>query len=414
MPWASAPKAPWVEVWLSPQTIVVPGRVKPCSGPMMWTMPCRGVELVVIFDAELARVPGQFLDLLAALRIGDAAAAVGGLDVVVDDGERLFRRAHLAARQAQPLERLRARHLMDEVAVDVDEAGAAGGVDDMVIPDLVVQRTRLGHNALQRPCGREFRGDLAAIYAGWGADGRGDRAEPAPAPRRAVSSSAPAKAMHWFVAAAVVVLLALGPAMKRLVPEGSLRDNLYTFHEALGALVLIVMVVRLVRRLAFGVPAPDASMPLLASSAARSGRILTRSTSFFSSRRCSAGRGPMLTAIRSASSACSIFACIHGQGSARCRIRLSFGISSAGFLDRSWICRAPYRRRALPLARQRRWRVTAHAAGELILRSDGRSARAGHSHIRARSRRLKTEFGSKAVRSECRSLRQPKSRPRHA
>ncbi len=39
MPCASAPKAPWVEVWLSPQTIVVPGSVKPCSGPMMCTMP---------------------------------------------------------------------------------------------------------------------------------------------------------------------------------------------------------------------------------------------------------------------------------------------------------------------------------------------------------------------------------------
>jgi cytochrome b561 len=76
-----------------------------------------------------------------------------------------------------------------------------------------------------------------------------------------VSYSASAKVMHWFVAAAVIVLLALGPVMKRLVPEGSLRDNLYTFHEALGALVLIVMAVRLVRRLAFGVPAPDASMP---------------------------------------------------------------------------------------------------------------------------------------------------------
>jgi cytochrome b561 len=73
--------------------------------------------------------------------------------------------------------------------------------------------------------------------------------------------SASAKLMHWFVAAAVIVLLALGPVMKRLVPEGSLRDNLYTFHEALGALVLIVMVVRLVRRMAFGVPAPDAAMP---------------------------------------------------------------------------------------------------------------------------------------------------------
>src|SRR6201992_895241 len=75
--------------------------------------------------------------------------------------------------------------------------------------------------------------------------------------------SASAKWMHWFVAVAVIVLLALGPVMKRLVPEGSLRDNLYNFHEALGALVLIVMVVRLVRRLAFGVPAPEASMPLV-------------------------------------------------------------------------------------------------------------------------------------------------------
>jgi cytochrome b561 len=75
------------------------------------------------------------------------------------------------------------------------------------------------------------------------------------------SYSASAKWMHWFVAVAVIVLLALGPVMKRLIPEGSLRDNLYSFHEALGALVLIVMVVRLVRRAAFGVPAPDASMP---------------------------------------------------------------------------------------------------------------------------------------------------------
>jgi hypothetical protein len=64
--------------------------------------------------------------------------------------------------------------------------------------------------------------------------------------------------MHWFVAAAVIVLLALGPATKRLAPDGALRDNLYNFHEALGALVLIVMVVGLARRIAFGGPAPDA------------------------------------------------------------------------------------------------------------------------------------------------------------
>ena len=138
MPCASAPKAPWVEVWLSPQTIVVPGKVKPCSGPMMCTTPWRTVELVVIFDAELARVPGQFLDLLAALWILDAAAAVGGLDVVVDDGERLLRRAHLAPGHAQALERLRARHLVNEVAVDIDEAEAALRLQDMLVPDLVV------------------------------------------------------------------------------------------------------------------------------------------------------------------------------------------------------------------------------------------------------------------------------------
>ena len=41
MPCASAPNAPCVAVWLSPQTIVMPGRVNPCSGPTMWTMPCR-------------------------------------------------------------------------------------------------------------------------------------------------------------------------------------------------------------------------------------------------------------------------------------------------------------------------------------------------------------------------------------
>ena len=41
MPNASAPKAPCVAVWLSPQTVVQPGSVKPCSGPMMCTMPCR-------------------------------------------------------------------------------------------------------------------------------------------------------------------------------------------------------------------------------------------------------------------------------------------------------------------------------------------------------------------------------------
>ncbi len=42
IPKASAPKAPWVAVWESPQTMVIPGCVRPCSGPMTWTMPWPG------------------------------------------------------------------------------------------------------------------------------------------------------------------------------------------------------------------------------------------------------------------------------------------------------------------------------------------------------------------------------------
>ncbi len=40
MPKAIAPKAPWVEVWLSPHTIVMPGWVSPSCGPTTCTIPC--------------------------------------------------------------------------------------------------------------------------------------------------------------------------------------------------------------------------------------------------------------------------------------------------------------------------------------------------------------------------------------
>ncbi len=41
IPKASAPSAPWVEVWLSPHTIVIPGWESPSSGPITWTIPSR-------------------------------------------------------------------------------------------------------------------------------------------------------------------------------------------------------------------------------------------------------------------------------------------------------------------------------------------------------------------------------------
>ncbi len=66
MPCANAPNAPWVEVWLSPQTIVVPGSVKPLLGADDVDDALTLVEFVEIRNAECARVFSQRGDLLGA------------------------------------------------------------------------------------------------------------------------------------------------------------------------------------------------------------------------------------------------------------------------------------------------------------------------------------------------------------
>lgn len=42
MPKATAPMAPWVLVWESPHTMVIPGSESPFSGPTTWMMPLSG------------------------------------------------------------------------------------------------------------------------------------------------------------------------------------------------------------------------------------------------------------------------------------------------------------------------------------------------------------------------------------
>jgi cytochrome b561 len=83
-------------------------------------------------------------------------------------------------------------------------------------------------------------------------------ANPRPRPLR---YSASAKLMHWVIAVVVILMIPEGMTMKRLIAEGPTRDYLYTLHEAIGALVLIVMIARLARRLIFGVPAPERTLP---------------------------------------------------------------------------------------------------------------------------------------------------------
>ena len=104
------------------------------------------VELAEIVDAELPRILGEGGHLQGRFRVLDAMGAVGGRHVVVDHGQRLLRRVHAAARHAQALEGLRARHLMHQVPVDIEQAGAVRRLMyQMGVPYLVVEGAGLGH-----------------------------------------------------------------------------------------------------------------------------------------------------------------------------------------------------------------------------------------------------------------------------
>src|SRR5690606_29043394 len=97
----------------------------------------------------------QSFNLNAGFFVLDAVLAVRrGRHVVVDNGQRLFRLANLAARQTQAFERLRARDFVHEVAVDVEQAGAVVlTINNVVVENLVVEGARCGHFASIRRYG---------------------------------------------------------------------------------------------------------------------------------------------------------------------------------------------------------------------------------------------------------------------
>jgi hypothetical protein len=125
MPNASAPKAPWVEVWLSPQTIVLQG-----------------------------------FDLDAGELIGDQPRShrAVGRRVVVGGGEGLVRAAELAAGQAQAVEGLRRGDLVDQVQVDVDQPRR----NLVGLPDLVEHRLWHMRQLLLRPAAITARKRVAS------------------------------------------------------------------------------------------------------------------------------------------------------------------------------------------------------------------------------------------------------------
>ena len=143
MPKASAPNAPCVVVWLSPQTMVMPGCVRPSSGPMTCTMPWVGESRscsVMPWAAQLAASASSCATASASV-IGRWRGPVDTLwssVATVRSGRRTGRPA-----EPQPLERLRRRDLVDEVQVDVEQvAPAVERLDDVRVPQLVEQRAR--------------------------------------------------------------------------------------------------------------------------------------------------------------------------------------------------------------------------------------------------------------------------------
>ena len=138
IPNAIAPKAPWVLVWESPQAIVVPGCVIPCSGPTMWTIPCLPVGAVEEGDPELGAVPAQLLDHGVGERIGEGLAHLVGGNDMVDGREGAVRHGDLQAQVAQHPEGLRARDLVDQVGADKELGLAVGqGPDGVGVPDFL-------------------------------------------------------------------------------------------------------------------------------------------------------------------------------------------------------------------------------------------------------------------------------------
>jgi cytochrome b561 len=64
---------------------------------------------------------------------------------------------------------------------------------------------------------------------------------------------ATSKLLHWLVAICVLTTAPVAITMTRL-SEGPTRDTLYNFHKSLGVLILVLMILRLINRLAVGAP----------------------------------------------------------------------------------------------------------------------------------------------------------------
>ena len=91
-------------------------------------------------NTELGTVRAQRLELRPRDRVGNRLVDVCGRNVVILRGEREIGAPHRSTGIAQAVEGLCARHLMDEVQIDVQQVRlAVGTANDVRIPDLLRQ-----------------------------------------------------------------------------------------------------------------------------------------------------------------------------------------------------------------------------------------------------------------------------------
>jgi len=68
------------------------------------------------------------------------------------------------------------------------------------------------------------------------------------------------KVLHWVIGIAVIVTIPVGIWMSNFLPDGPVQEQVFSTHKSIGALLLILMAVRVATRLFYGAPAPVATL----------------------------------------------------------------------------------------------------------------------------------------------------------
>ena len=163
MPKATAPNAPCVDVWLSPQAIVIPGCVNPSSGPITWTIPCWPLAMFQQPDPVLAAVPLERRQHVFRHHVEERPPLIERGDDVIDGADGALRHRDAEPAGAQHVERLRRRDLVDQVEADEELVlTVRKRADGMRVPDL-----------FEQCCGHCGKGDPSTVLSAGAQPGRG-------------------------------------------------------------------------------------------------------------------------------------------------------------------------------------------------------------------------------------------------